>query len=97
MAVLYGDEQDRQELYQALVEHNVSFAGKDKISYASGADRVSFLSFRVSKGLEFPLVAIMGGRIVEQAKTDIEAAKLLYVAMTRATEHLIMTVSGNEA
>jgi len=96
MAVLYGDDQDRQELYQALVEQKVRFAGKDKISYATGADRVSFLSFRVSKGLEFPLVAIMGGRIVEQAKSDTEAAKLLYVAMTRATSHLIMTVAGNE-
>jgi superfamily I DNA/RNA helicase len=93
MAVLYGNEQDRQELYQALVEQKVRFAGKDKISYTSGEDRVSFLSFRVSKGLEFPLVTIMGGRIVEQAKTDTEAAKLLYVAMTRATDHLIMTVA----
>jgi hypothetical protein len=97
MAVLYGDDRDRQELYQALVKHNVRFVGKEKISYAAGADKVSFLSFRISKGLEFPLVAIMGGQIVEQAKVDTEAAKRLYVAMTRATDHLIMTVAGDEA
>ena len=47
-----------------------------------------------SKGLEFPLVAIMGGRIVERAKTDVELARLLYVGMTRATSELILTVGG---
>jgi ATP-dependent exoDNAse (exonuclease V) beta subunit len=46
-----------------------------------------------SKGLEFPLVAIMGGRIAERAQTDEATARLLYVAMTRATSQLIMTVS----
>lgn len=92
MAVLYGEDQDRQELFQALVEQKVPFAGKDKIRYETGVDRVSFLTFRISKGLEFSLVAIMGGRIVEQAKIDTEAAKRLYVAMTRATDHLILTV-----
>lgn len=93
MAVLYGGDRERQELYRALVEQSVSFSGKNKISFDTATDRVSFLSYRVSKGLEFPLVAVMGGRIVEQAKSDTDAAKLLYVAMTRATEQLFMTMA----
>jgi len=37
----------------------------------------------------------MGSRITAQAQTDVEAAKLLYVAMTRATSQLVMTVGTN--
>lgn len=95
MAVLYGDEQERTELFQALKAQHIYVAGKAHLSFDRGSDKVTFLSFKVSKGLEFPLVAIIGGRIVEQAKGDADAAKQLYVAMTRATEHLVMTVTAN--
>lgn len=90
MAVLYWDSKDRQELYRALKENKIYVAGKD-MRFDSSDDKVGFLTFHSSKGLEFPLVAIMGGRIAEQVKVDADAAKLLYVAMTRATEQLIMT------
>jgi len=95
MAVLYDGEQERLELYRALTEQHVRFAGKTKLSFDSTADRVSFLTYRLSKGLEFPLVAVMGGRIVEQAKGDVDAAKRLYVALTRATDHLLLTVADD--
>jgi hypothetical protein len=94
MAVLYWDSEDRQEMYRALNEQHIYVVGKDSISFAKDNDKVKFLTIHNSKGLEFPLVAIMGGRIVEEAKTDAETAKLLYVAMTRATSQLVMTVAG---
>lgn len=93
MAVLYGDDQERQELFQALKAEHIYVAGRESLRFDKD-DKVAFLNFKISKGLEFPLVAIMGGRITEQARVDAEAAKLLYVAMTRATEHLVMTVAG---
>lgn len=92
MAVLYWDNKDKDEIYRALKEQHIYVAGKNTISFDKNDTKVKFLTIRNSKGLEFPLVAIMGGRIVEQAKSDVETAKLLYVAMTRATSQLVMTV-----
>lgn len=92
MAVLYGDDLERRELYRALKAEHVYVAGRDSLRFGKD-DKVAFLNFKISKGLEFPLVAVMGGRIAEQAKNDADAAKLLYVAMTRATDHLVMTVA----
>ena len=94
MAVLYWDTMDKDEIYRALKAQHIYVVGKNSITFDKDDTKVKFLTIHNSKGLEFPLVAIMGGRIVEQAKTDVEAAKLLYVAMTRATSQLVMTVAG---
>lgn len=94
MAVLYWDTKDKDEIYRALKAHSIYVVGKKTITFDKDDANVKFLTMHNSKGLEFPLVAIMGGRIVEQAKTDEEASRLLYVAMTRATSQLIMTVGG---
>lgn len=94
MAVLYWDNLDKDEIYRALKAQHIYVVGKNSITFDNEDTKVKFLTIHNSKGLEFPLVAIMGGRIVEQAKTDVEAAKLLYVAMTRATSQLVMTVAG---
>ena len=98
MAILYWDAKDRTELYDALAAHHVSFGGKKSVGFDKADKKAKFLTIHNSKGLEFPLVAIMGGRIVEQAKTEVETevetARLLYVGMTRATSELILTVGG---
>ena len=60
------------------------------------ADTVKILTMRVSKGLEFPVVAIPGvGRLPAPHEDDKDAARLFYVAATRATERLLVTVSGD--
>ena len=92
--MLYWDAMDKDEIFRALKAQHIYVVGKDTITFDSKDSKVKFLTIHNSKGLEFPLVAIMGGRIVEQAKTDVETAKLLYVAMTRATSQLVMTVAG---
>lgn len=94
MAVLYWDAMDKDEIYRALKAHHIYVVGKNTITFDKDDRKVKFLTIHNSKGLEFPLVAIMGGRIAEQAKTDVDAVKLLYVAMTRATSQLVMTVTG---
>lgn len=96
MAVLYWDATDKDEIFRALKAQHIYVVGKDTVTFDKKDTKVKFLTIHNSKGLEFPLVAIMGGRIVEQAKSDVETAKLLYVAMTRATSQLVMTV-GNAA
>jgi len=92
MAVLYWDDKDKDEVFRALKEQHIYVVGKKTISFDKDDSKVKFLNIYNSKGLEFPLVAIMGSRIAEQARTDVETAKLLYVAMTRATSQLVMTV-----
>jgi Nuclease-related domain/UvrD-like helicase C-terminal domain/AAA domain len=94
MAVLYWDSRDKDELFRALKSQHIYVVGKNSITFDKDDTKVKFLTIHNSKGLEFPLVAIMGGRITEQAKTDVETAKLLYVAMTRATSQLVLTVAG---
>ncbi|MDD2734219.1 MAG: 3'-5' exonuclease [Desulfuromonadaceae bacterium] len=94
MAVLYWDHTDKDELFRALKAQNIFVVGKKSITFDKDDKKVKFLTIHNSKGLEFPLVAIMGGRITERAKSDVETAKLLYVAMTRATSQLVMTVAG---
>lgn len=62
-----------------------------QISFAKAADTVKFLTMHSCKGLEFPLVAIPGaGLMGADEKRKEEDARLLYVAMTRATRELIV-------
>jgi superfamily I DNA/RNA helicase len=63
-----------------------------KRRFDPSADSIKLLTMHSSKGLEFPLVAIPGlgympGTDLDQA----EEARVLYVAMTRAMDELVMT------
>ena len=50
---------------------------------------------KVSKGLEFPVVALPGvGHMPAAGEDEKEAARVFYVAATRATQRLVMGVSG---
>ncbi len=53
---------------------------------------VRILTMHSSKGLEFPIVAVPGlGSLPLRKYEQSEEARLMYVAMTRSLEHLIMT------
>jgi len=55
-------------------------------------DCVKLMSMHSSKGLEFPVVAVSGVGRMPTGKADAVAeAKLLYVAMTRSTDKLLIT------
>jgi len=90
---LYWDGTDRQALFDVFRAHKVYVLGKKTLDFEKDEDKVRFLTIKSSKGLEFPMVGIMGGRIIEQAKTNADAAKQLYVGMTRATSLLVMTAA----
>lgn len=62
------------------------------------ADAVKVLTMKVSKGLEFPVVALSGvGQMPVPDEDEQEQARLFYVAATRATHRLIIPLSGDGA
>ena len=59
------------------------------------ADTIKILTMHVSKGLEFPVVALAGvGQMPEDGQDETEEARLFYVAATRATQRLLIPLSG---
>ncbi|MGB7934334.1 MAG: 3'-5' exonuclease [Gammaproteobacteria bacterium] len=64
----------------------------DKKSFRPGDDSVKLMTMHSTKGLEFPLVAVAGLGYLPGDTHDLAAeAKLLYVAMTRSTDKLLLT------
>jgi hypothetical protein len=62
------------------------------------ADAITVMTVRVSKGLEFPVVAMPGvGHMPAPDQDAQEEARLFYVGATRATQRLIVGVSGDGA
>ena len=64
--------------------------------YHPGADAIQVMTMKVSKGLEFPVVALPGvGHMPAPGEDETEAARVFYVAATRATQRLVMGVGGD--
>ena len=60
------------------------------------SDSIKVLTMHASKGLEFPIVALPGvGYMPEQGEAELDEARLFYVAATRATQSLFITLSGD--
>ncbi|MBX3626060.1 MAG: NERD domain-containing protein [Rhizobacter sp.] len=58
-------------------------------------DAIKVMTMKVSKGLEFPFVAIPGlGHMAGPDDDEVEEARIFYVAATRATDKLLITASG---
>jgi DNA helicase-2/ATP-dependent DNA helicase PcrA len=94
---LASDERSELELYLdqvALIS--------DLDAYEERTDRVSLMTVHSAKGLEFPIVFLVGleERIFPHASSSRDEAgleeerRLCYVAMTRAMEHLFLTCAA---
>ncbi len=82
-------------LRQRKLPHQVRKRSGD---FDPAADTIKLLTMHASKGLEFPVVALPGvGRMPEEGHSEIDEARLFYVAATRATQMLYITLSGNGA
>jgi superfamily I DNA/RNA helicase len=92
MAVIYHDYASvGKEVLATLRRAGIPLTYHSDISFAEAEDTVKFLTMHSCKGLEFPLVAIPGvGLLGEQEDRKDEDARLLYVAMTRATRELVV-------
>ena len=61
----------------------------------TSANDVQIMTMTVSKGLEFPVVALPGvGHMPAAGEDEQEAARVFYVAATRATQRLVIGVGG---
>jgi ATP-dependent exoDNAse (exonuclease V) beta subunit len=60
-----------------------------------GHDSIKVMTLHVSKGLEYPVVALVGaGNMPAPGEDEREEAKLFYVGATRATQRLIIGMGG---
>jgi len=97
MAVIYRTWTIGKAVAEALKRKGIPNEAPqfDKASFHPGQDSVKLITMHSSKGLEFPVVCIPGLNGMPANNLDpIEEARLLYVAMTRATESLVLTRSG---
>ena len=63
--------------------------------YNPSADNIQIMTIKVSNGLEFPVVALPGvGHMPAAGEDEQEAARVFYVAATRATQRLVIGVGG---
>ena len=79
-------------LQQRKLPHKVRRGTGDFVPHG---DHIHIMSMHVSKGLEFPVVALPGvGHMPAAGEDEKEAARVFYVAATRATQRLVITASG---
>lgn len=104
IAVLCGNRQSQAryaaEFSRRGVPHiNLAYRKNRNAVGREAADRVLVASLRLLKGLEFPIVflsGLSGIALGGDVPDDTTARRAVYVAMTRATTHLIVMVSGDE-
>jgi hypothetical protein len=95
MAVLYRHwEPVGKTLIRAFENAGVPITSHKNMEFGDKQDTVKLITYHSSKGLEFPLVAIPGVCIsTDDDKAAEDEARLLYVAMTRATKELLVLES----
>ncbi|MBP1472719.1 NERD domain-containing protein [Frateuria sp. MAH-13] len=94
MAVIFRNQWEGEKLAGALEREGIPgrlAEGRGKGALFAVGDTVKLVTMHSSKGLEFPFVVIPGlGSLPKEGKDEAEEARLLYVAMTRATERLLL-------
>lgn len=97
MAVLCRHHDDMQRCSAALKRRRLPHQVRRKAGdYAPTADAIKVMTMHVSKGLEFPVVALAGVGGAEGRELDeAEEARLFYVAATRATQAVFIAVAGD--
>ncbi|MDH4449269.1 MAG: 3'-5' exonuclease [Rhodoferax sp.] len=97
MAVLCADWKTMDLCASALAQRKLPHRVRKKSGeYQPGADAIQVMTMKVSKGLEFPVVALPGvGHMPAAGEDEKDAARVFYVAATRATQKLVMGVGGD--
>ena len=82
----------------ALAQRGVPVQSMNAVGFRRfdwAAPAVRLITLHSAKGLEFPLVFVVGLQALPMRDdSPEEAARLLYVAMTRATHELVLSASG---
>ena len=96
MAILCADWKTMDLCANALQQRKLPFNVRKRAGdFNPGANAIQIMTMKVSKGLEFPVVALPGvGHMPAAGEDEKEAARVFYVAATRATHRLVLTASG---
>ena len=97
MAILCADWKTMDLCADALAQRKLPFnVRKRSGDFNPGANAIQVMTMKVSKGLEFPVVALPGvGHMPAAGEDEKEAARVFYVAATRATQRLVITHSAS--
>jgi superfamily I DNA/RNA helicase len=87
----------RSSRAEALPQRKSPFSlPKRSGDYNPSADNIQIMTMKVSKCLEFPVVVLPGvGHMPAAGEDEQEAARVFYVAATRATQRLVIGVGGD--
>ncbi len=97
MAILCRDHATMDACAHALRQRDLPHQVRKRAGdYRPERDKITVMTMHASKGLEFPLVAIPGvGQMPAAGADEHDEARVFYVAATRATQRLVITVSGD--
>ena len=96
MAIIYREKKHASRMELALAEAGIPYTSasstKGRKQLYGSEDTVKIVSMHSSKGLEFGLVLIPGlDDMPNRHGEEADEARLLYVAMTRAIDRLVMS------
>ncbi len=96
MAILCADYSTRDLCAQVLHQRQMpAEMRRGPGDFDPSSDTIKVMTMKVSKGLEFPVVALPGvGHMPAKGEDEQEAARVFYVAATRATQRLVIGVGG---
>ena len=97
MAILCADWKTMDLFAYALQHRKLPFSVRKRAGdFNPAANAIQIMTMHASKGLEFPVVALPGvGHMPAKGEDEQEAARVFYVAATRATQRLVIGVGGN--
>jgi superfamily I DNA/RNA helicase len=99
MALLCRHQSEMEICAMALTRRSLPHQVRRRTGqFDPAADSIKVMTMHASKGLEFPVVALVGvGGMPHASHAEDEEAKLFYVAATRAMQVLCITLSGEGA
>jgi superfamily I DNA/RNA helicase len=99
MAVLCHDGKTRDLCANILAQRKLPIENRlGSGDFDPMSNKIKVMTMKVSKGLEFPVVALPGvGHMPAQGENEKEAARVFYVAATRATHRLMIAASGSSS
>lgn len=98
MAVLCADSDTRDLCACTLAQRKLPVENRLGVGdFDPTSNKIKVMTMKVSKGLEFPVVALPGvGHMPAPGEDEQEAARVFYVAATRATQRLVLCVSSGD-
>jgi hypothetical protein len=97
MAILCRHWSEMDLCADVLTRRGLPHQMRKKIGqFNPGHDSIKVMTLHASKGLEFPVVALVGvGHMPAKGEDEREEARLFYVGATRATQRLVIGASGS--